>query len=183
MTKSKIWNYESNENDALAKKVEKDNDIVMTSPLMAIDLIARIPFQDGDIVMEPCKGSGSFYDNLPNNTTNLFCEINEGIDYLKFEGEVDYTISNPPFVPRKLFWDFHCKAMETTRQAIYWLINLSSLNAFTPKRLNEMSKDGWYLNNFHIVNDKRWYGRYVRVRFSRTSTETITWCEKYTKKY
>ncbi len=74
MTKSKIWNYESNENDALAKKVEKDTDIVMTSPLMAIDLIARIPFQDGDIVMEPCKGSGSFYDNLPKILRTYFAK-------------------------------------------------------------------------------------------------------------
>ena len=86
MAKSKIWNYESNENDALAKKVEKDNDIVMTSPLMAVDLIARIQFQDGDIVMEPCKGTGSFYNNLPKHTSNMFCEINEGLDYLDFKG-------------------------------------------------------------------------------------------------
>ena len=43
MANSKVWMYESNTNDALAKQVYKDNSIVMTSPLMALDLIALIP--------------------------------------------------------------------------------------------------------------------------------------------
>ena len=45
----------------LQKEIEKDTNSVMTSPLMAIDLSALIPFQEGDVVMEPCKGTGSFY--------------------------------------------------------------------------------------------------------------------------
>ena len=32
MASSNVWEYESNTNDALAKKVEKDATIVMTSP-------------------------------------------------------------------------------------------------------------------------------------------------------
>ena len=68
--------------------------------------------------------------------------------------------------------------METIRTAIYWLMNKYSLNVFTPKRLNEMKHKGWYINGFHIVNDKKWFGRYVWMRISRTSTQTITWCDK-----
>ena len=170
MANSKVWEYESNTNDALAKKVEKDATIVMTSPLMALDLISLIPLIDGDVIIEPCKGTGLFYDNLCKNTINMFCEINEGIDYLDFNGEVDYTISNPSFVPRILFWSFHCKAMETTIKTIYWLINISSLNVFTPKRLNEMRSKGWYINDFHVVSDQIWFGRYVWMRVSRTNT-------------
>ena len=68
---------------------------------------------------------------------------------------VDYTISNPPFVPRKLFWLFNSKAMETTRKEIYWLVNMGSLNVFTPKRLDEMNNKGWYINSFYVVSDKR----------------------------
>ena len=111
MANSKVWEYESNTHDALAKKVEKDATIVMTSPLMALDLISLTPFIDGDVITEPCKGTGSCYYNVPKHTINMFCEINERIDYLDFNGEVDYTISNPPFVPRKLLWSFNCKAM------------------------------------------------------------------------
>ena len=90
---------------------------------------------------------------------------------------VDYTISNPPFVPRKLFWSFHCKAMDTTRKGIYWLINMSSLNVFTPKRLEEMSSKGWYINNFHIVSDKRWFGRYVWIKISKENNDIMSWCK------
>ena len=175
--KNKVWEYESNKDDKLAKKVEKDNNIVMTNPTMAIDLIATIPFVDNDIVLEPCKGTGSFYNNFPNNTNNIYCEINEGKDYLKFNEMVDYTISNPPFVPRKLFWSFQCKAMDTTRKSIYWLINMSALNVFTPKRLDEMADKGWYINSFHIVSDKRWFGRYVWIKISKENTNVMTWCK------
>ena len=154
MANSKVWEYESNANDALAKEVDKDATIVMTSPLMALDLISLIPLIDGDVIIEPCKGTGSFYNNSLKHTIDMFCEINEGIDYLDFNGEVDYAISNPPFVPRKVFWSFHCKAMETTRKAVYRLIHICSLNVFTAKRLNEMNSKGWYINDFHIVSDK-----------------------------
>ena len=104
MAKSELWEYERNTNDVLAKKVEKDATIVMTSPLTALDLISLIPLIDGDVIIEPCKGTGSFYNNFHKNTINMFCEMNEGVDYLDFNGEVDYTISNPPCA-KKIVWE------------------------------------------------------------------------------
>ena len=41
-----------------------------------------------------------------------------------------------------------------------------------------MKSKGWYINGFHIVSDKRWFGRYAWVKISRANTETITWCDK-----
>lgn len=175
---SKVWEYESKKDDPLAEKVNKDPNIVMTNPEMAKHLIDLIDFKDGDVVIEPCYGRGAFYDNLPNNIHKEFCEINEGIDYLEYDGEVDITLSNPPFVPRKLFWSFQQKAMDTTRREIYWLINISSLNVFTPKRLNEMKDKGWYINSFHIVADRRWFGRYAWVKISKEDKGTFTWNNK-----
>jgi len=174
----KVWDYKSNKDDRLSKLTEKDNDISMTKIDMAKHLISLINFKDGDVVMEPCKGTGSFYNNLPTNTKNIFCEINEGIDYLNFDGEVDITLSNPPFVPRKLFWEFHRKAMKTTKREIYWLINILSLNVFTPNRLEEMIGNGWYIESFHIVSDKRWYGRYTWVKFTKDKNNIFTYTKK-----
>ena len=77
----KVWDYKSNENDALSKQVEKNPDIVMTNPEMAKYLLSRIKFEDNDILLEPCKGSGAFYNNFPDNTINKYCEINEGLDF------------------------------------------------------------------------------------------------------
>ena len=68
----KVWEYESNEDDKLAKLVEKNNDIVMTKPEMAIHLLSLIDFKEGDILLEPCKGKGAFYDNFPDHTINKY---------------------------------------------------------------------------------------------------------------
>ena len=171
---SKVWDYKSNETDKLAEKVAKDASIVMTKPEMAKDLLALIKFKKGDSVIEPARGDSAFYDSFPKYVKKEWCEINEGRDYLEFTGEVDYTISNPPFVPRKLFWSFQQKAMETTRKEIYWLINMSSLNVFTPKRLEEMKELGWYINGLHIVGDKRWYGRYCFIKINKKKSDIIT---------
>ena len=172
---AKVWNYESRPTDKLAEKVAKDPDIVYTNPEMAKNLLSTIIFTKGDIVMEPCRGKGAFYDNFPDIVRKEYCEMNEGIDYLKYEGTVDITISNPPFVPRKLFWNFHLKAMETTRKEIYWLINMCSLNVFTPKRLGEMKDKGWFINGFNIVSDKRWFGRYALVKISKIDNDFFNW--------
>jgi len=174
----KVWDYDSNENDPLAEKVKKDPTIVMTNPLMAKYLLDRIDFKEGDVVLEPCLGDGAFYDNFPTHTINKWCEINKGVDFLTSIDAVDYTISNPPFVPRKLFWDFHTKAMEITRKEIYWLINLSALNVFTPKRLDEMTDQGWFIQDIHIVADKRWFGRYCFLKISKTQSTFISSCRK-----
>lgn len=172
----KVWEYKSGTDDKLSKQVEKDPSIVMTKPEMAKYLISTITFNEGDVVMEPCLGDGAFFNNLPLYVSKKYCEINLGIDYLECKENVDITLSNPPFVPRKLFWDFMVKAMDTTKREIYWLINISSLNVFTPKRLNQMMDKGWYIQNFHIVNDKRWYGRYVWIKISKEKCNTFTWC-------
>jgi hypothetical protein len=173
MASKQIWNYKPNKEDKLGKKVAKDNDIVMTKPEMAKYLLSLITFKDGDIVCEPCLGKGAFYNNFPNNVRKIYYEINENKDYLLSDEIVDFTISNPPFIPRKLFWDFHCKAMETTRKNIYWLINLFSLNVFTPKRIKDMNNKGWYMENIHIVSDKRWFGRYGFIRFGKEKDKNI----------
>lgn len=171
------WEQATTNDLRLAKQVKKDKSIVMTKPEMADYLLTFVDFEEGDKVIEPCKGDGAFYNSLSKyNVERLYCEIDEGIDYLDFSGNVDITLSNPPFVPRALFWKFMVKSMETTNKYIYWLINMSSLNVFTPKRLNEMKEKGWFINNMVIVADRRWFGRYVWVKISKTNNNFINYC-------
>ncbi len=61
------------------------------------------------------------------------------------------------------------------RLKIYWLINIASLNVFTPNRLNEMKTKGWFIQSFHAVNDKRWYGRYVWVKIGKEDNSIFSW--------
>ena len=176
-----LWDYEKNTDDRLGKMVEdKGIGITYTTPEMAKHLIDFVYERHPDytVWMEPCLGSGSFYDNFPDDIKGEWCEIIKGVDYLEYDGMVDLTISNPPFVPRKLFWSFHIKAMETTRHYIYWLINLSSLNVFTPKRMEEMTEKGWFVQHIHIVQDKRWFGRYCLVEFGRVDNGLFSFHRK-----
>ena len=178
MTENKVWDYVSKKNgkDCLAEQVEKHGKkVVMTNPEMAKHLLARIKFNKGDRVLEPCRGDGAFFNNFPEYTINDWCEINENKDFLTYDKCCEYTIANPPFIPRKLFWAFHQNAMRITTKEIYWLINMSALNVFTPKRLGEMAEKNWYIEQFHIVADKRWFGRYVWVKITRTPNTIISY--------
>ena len=38
-----------------------------------------------------------------------------------------------------------------------------------------MKDKGWYINNFHIVADRRWYGRYVWLKITKEDTGIFTW--------
>lgn len=173
------WDYKSTvdpvKKAAREKKNKHASDVTMTNPEMAKHLISRVPFEKGDSVMEPCKGKGAFYDNFPEFVEKHWCEINDGRDYLNQNQMVDYTVTNPPFTPRKLLWSFCQKAMDTTRKEIYFLINLSCMNVFTTRRLEEMKNKCWYITSQHIVSDRRWFGRYVFLRMTRRKSDYFTW--------
>ena len=47
------------------------------------------------ICLDPCKGDGAFYDYLPKG--KLYCELQEGTDFLHFENKVDWIIGNSPY--------------------------------------------------------------------------------------
>lgn len=47
------------------------------------------------ICLDPCKGDGAFYDYLPES--KVYCELQEGTDFLHFENKVDWIIGNPPY--------------------------------------------------------------------------------------
>ena len=75
------------------------NDVVMTSEETAIKIINY--FNPVGTILEPCKGTGNFYNNF--NINKDYCEISEGIDFLKYNKQVDWIITNPPFSIFDLF--------------------------------------------------------------------------------
>lgn len=46
-------------------------------------------------ILEPCKGQGAILKYLPDFSE--WCEITEGKDFYKWNKQVDWIISNPPF--------------------------------------------------------------------------------------
>lgn len=146
----------------------KGKAFVYTNPLMAKWLVkTHCDIKKTDFVLDACKGGGAFFDALPDGIKKDWCEIDLGKDFMEYKKKVDVCLSSPPLVPRKLFWDFMEKAMSISKRKIYWLMNMKSLNTFTPKRLETMEQNKWYIQKFTIVLDKRWFGRYCWVEIGR----------------
>lgn len=80
----------------------KPNDLVMTPVNIAKEMIGFYEIEPHHHVLDPCKGDGAFYDNYP-ECTKSWCEITEGVDFLKWTKTVDWIITNPPY---SVFEDF-----------------------------------------------------------------------------
>jgi hypothetical protein len=68
-------------------------DVVMTPPEIASCVINH--FKPAGLILEPAKGNGSFYDQLPHPKD--WCEISEGRDFFDYDKKVDWIITNPPY--------------------------------------------------------------------------------------
>jgi len=68
-------------------------DTVMTPPAIA-SLVIR-EFNPEGFTLEPCRGSGNIYNELPKPKD--WCEITQGRDFLEYQGHVDWIITNPPY--------------------------------------------------------------------------------------
>ena len=178
LTELKNLVYSLVKKDTKTKKVypaeTKAKSFLYTNPLMAKWLInTHCDIKKTDFVLDACKGGGAFYDNIPAGIKKDWCEIDLGKDFIEYKKKVDVCLSSPPLVPRKLFWEFMEKAMCITKRKIYWLMNLKSLNTFTPRRLELMEHKKWYIQKLTIVLDKRWFGRYCWVELGRKNTGFI----------
>ncbi len=69
------------------------SDTVFTPSNVAKKIIEY--FNPAGVCLEPCKGSGAFYDLMPE--PKEWCEITEGRDFLEYTGYVDWIITNPPY--------------------------------------------------------------------------------------
>jgi len=146
-----------------------------TPELLAIKLIDEIKeeLMNGDVVLEPFKGEGAFYNNLPDNIVKRYCEIEEGIDFRSYTENVDWVISNPPF--RLLDGEsrnnsiykiiLHFSLM--VNKGMCFLINDYGLSTLTPNRLKQLNDNGLYINNIIVCNVKKWRGRYFFIIFKK----------------
>ena len=75
------------------------NDVVMTPESTAKRIIEY--YNPQGLVLEPCKGTGMFYNNFPGDKD--WCEISEGKDFFNYNKKVDWIITNPPFSIYDLF--------------------------------------------------------------------------------
>lgn len=83
----------------LYKESNNKKDVVYTPKYVSKKIIEIIrPYGE---CLDPCKGDGSFYYNLPLGAD--YCEIDEGKDFFECKGKYNWIIGNPPY---SLFEEF-----------------------------------------------------------------------------
>jgi len=136
---------------------------------LAKDLIKFVPIIPEDILYEPFKGEGAFYDNFPAENIKLWAEINDGVDYKDITQPYDWIITNPPFKLEgstgrvNVFWSLLLYFTERANKGIAFLGNDYCLGTLTPKRLEILNNKGWYIQKIVVSSVKKWRGRYFFI--------------------
>lgn len=111
----------------------KPNDMVMTPRHIAKQMIdfykSEITF--ASVILDPCRGTGAFYDQYPDYCRKDWCEITEGRDFFDWPYKVDWIITNPPY---SIFPQFLEKCFEVADN-VALLIPLAKLVS-SLKRIN-----------------------------------------------
>lgn len=168
----------------------KNKDITFhyTNPEMVKDLLAMTPISFKDSILDAGSGKNkiwfeeakkfqinhpeSFWCYAASRGGIYECEIEDGSDFFEWKQKVAWIIGNPPF---HLSWKFTEKALEIAQKGIAWLVNNQALNShFTPRRIELMNNKGFYLQKIHVVADRRWFGRYYYLIFTKEINSFLT---------
>lgn len=136
-------------------------------------LIQEIGIQEGETVLEPFKGEGAFYNNLPENCVKEWTEIEEGRDYKTHDTPIDWVISNPPFrleTGTKRVNSFYFLIdyfSKKVNKGLAFLGNDSCFSTLTPKRIKELESKGIFIHKIVVCSIKKWRGRYFFIIFKK----------------
>lgn len=165
-----------------------DDDLYMfhqTPAELCKKLIDLTPFDIGDSVLEPFKGTGSFYNAFPEHVKKDWCEIREGKDYKDFKGTIDWVCSNPPFklendVTNKkenVFYKLLLHFTQICNKGIAFLGNDYCLSSLTAPRIKELNSRGFYIHNIIVCSIKKWRGRYFYIILKKQPNNFFTFIE------
>jgi hypothetical protein len=143
----------------------------------AADLIALVPLVAGDRVLEPFKGEGAFYDQLPAFVEKDWCEITQGRDYKDYDKEFDWVISNPPFKMdgKNVIWPMIDYYTQRAKKGVAFFVSDYGFSTLTPVRQAVLKERGWGLTGLTMVNVKKWRGRYFLMIFEKDKPSVMTY--------
>jgi hypothetical protein len=151
---------------------QKPKEFYYTNEQMVKDLLTITPI-NGSVLDAGSGKNKVWFNNLQGEKYE--CEIEDGCNFYKWNKEVDWVVGNPPFHEG---WKFLDKASHIASKGIAFLGNINFWNCCLPNRFELLKKRGFYLNKIHIVQDKRWYGRYYYLIFTKEPADFISWNTK-----
>lgn len=123
-------------------KNSPEKDIVMTPVWLAKDIISH--FNPSGIILDPSRGEGAFYNNF-NTDTKEWCELGEGKDFLTYQTQVDWIITNPPWSKMQ---EFLVQGMKVSKNIVY----LTTINHYTTKRrIRDMRENNFAIKEIYCV--------------------------------
>lgn len=144
------------QNANLVRAREVRRDVYYTPDSLVRIHLSKIATEDRLVILEPAYGKGAYYNQFPTffpNSTYLHCEIEQGTDFLEYEGvPPDIIVTNPPF---SLLDKFFEKMIQLRPRVISVLLNMY---AVTPCRIRRFNQHGYYLSDYHLTRVDRWFG-------------------------
>ena len=157
------------------------NDEIQTPLYLAEKLIEH--FQPSGKILEPCKGDGNILSYLPEDT--LWCEINEGRDFLDWDKPVDWIITNPPWSKIRVFLNHSM----TIANDIVFLMTVN--HVWTKARIRDIHATGFGIKEISLADmpksfpqsgfqlgaihiSKGWLGRITLSSLARENEEVPT---------
>lgn len=140
-------------------------------------------FQEGDVLYEPFKGEGAFFNHFPTRCEKKWAEIVEGKDY-QTESDYDWVITNPPFRlegqtgRRNAFFELLDYFSKKAKKGIVFLGNDYCLGTLTPRRQAILRQRGWGLTHITSCNVKKWRGRYYVLVFQPNKPSILDCLDK-----
>jgi hypothetical protein len=129
-------------------QMKNSNDDIQTPPKLAKAIVKYYSkyFKEGDTFLEPCRGDGNIYDELPEGQRE-YCEIKNGINFFDHQNYYySWIVTNPPW---SLFKDFLEHSFDIARNVIFLLPLNKVLGLKTTFKLIKE-------NGFIIKNIKCW---------------------------
>lgn len=153
-----------------------EKDLVMTPTWLALDILNH--FAVSGSYLDASKGTGAFYDQCDAETKD-WCELSEGKDFMDYEGQVDWIVTNPPWSKIR---DFLVKGMQVATNVVY----LTTINHYTTKRrMRDIREMGFGVPEIYCVPtpEKPWPSlgfqlAAVHIQKSYIGDTKITWHEK-----
>ena len=147
-----------------------------TAEEMVKDLMALVPYSQDDVLLDAGSGKSKVWFNNFNCKDKDECEITDGKDFFAYGKPVDWTVGNPPY---HIGWDFTKKAFEISRKGVAWLVNINGLNSnLSPSRLAAAKALGFEVTAIHVIEDRRWFGRYFFLVYEKGKKGILTWEQK-----
>lgn len=117
------------------------NDKIMTPAWLAEKIVKH--FRPSGKILEPCCGTGSFLQYLPNAD---YYEIDKGKDFLEATGKWDWIITKPPY---SIYRKFLNKSMEVADNVVF----LQSINTtFYKARMRDMFNNDFGIKEIYLID-------------------------------